>query len=446
VILKDTGVVTAEELRRRAEGRLREKAAQLAVPRTPEEKLRLIHELEVHQIELELQNAELVRARDEADRIAEQYSDLYDFAPVGYFTLDRSGSIKAVNLLGASLLGVERGRLMGRRLGAFVPTSVRPFFLDFLGKAFEQQAKVSCEMPFSREGGEAHFLQVELVPDAAGRECRVAVIDITERRRAEGELALKRRELEDINRFLERSIAQAVEELRQKDEMLILQDRLSVMGEMINNIAHQWNQPLNSLGLVIQQLPLFHGMGELSGEFLEESAEQAMDLIQHMSQTIEVFRSLFKVDKDTTTFSVNQVIARTLSLVEKTLQDQGIEVVFHPGVDPVATGYPNEYSQVLLNILLNARDALVEHQVVSARISIRAVSEGGRSVVTISDNAGGIPEEVLDRIFDAYFTTKGPEKGTGIGLFMSRTIIEKSMKGRLTARNVTGGAEFMIEV
>ncbi|GFO60063.1 hypothetical protein GMST_23880 [Geomonas silvestris] len=443
---KDAGLITAEELRRRAEGRLREKAAQLEVPRSPEEMLRLIHEFEVHRIELELQNAELMRARDEADRISEKYTDLYDFAPVGYFTLDRSGAIKAANLMGASLLGVERGRLARRRMGAFVPTSARPFFSDFLARAFELQAKLSCEMPFSPEGGETLFLQIEVVPDAAGQECRVAVIDITERRRAERELAEKRRDLEEMNRFLELRIAKAVEQLRQKDEMLILQDRLAVMGEMINNIAHQWNQPLNSLGLMIQQLPMFYAVGKLSGDVLKETSEKAMALVQHMSQTVEAFRNLFKVDKETTTFRVNKVIARTLSLVQKTLQDQGIAVYFQQETDPTATGFPNEYSQVLLNILLNARDALVERQVDSPRISIQAAMLGGRSVVTISDNAGGIPDEILDRIFDAYFTTKGPDKGTGIGLFMSRTIIEKSMKGRLTARNVPGGAEFRIEV
>jgi C4-dicarboxylate-specific signal transduction histidine kinase len=142
--------------------------------------------------------------------------------------------------------------------------------------------------------------------------------------------------------------------------MLILKDRLSVMGEMINNIAHQWNQPLNSLALVVQQLPIYHGMGELSGELLKENTEKAMDLIMHMSQTIEDFRGLFKTDKEPVAFSVKQVIECTLSLVEKTFKDQGIAVAFQSDGDPIATGFPNEYSQVLLNILLNARDALVE--------------------------------------------------------------------------------------
>ncbi|MFA7062084.1 MAG: ATP-binding protein, partial [Pedobacter sp.] len=117
----------------------------------------------------------------------------------------------------------------------------------------------------------------------------------------------------------------------------------------------------------------------------------------------------------------------------------------HEG-SPMANGYPNEYAQVLLNILMNARDALVEQNVDCARISIHAFEDAGASVVIISDNADGIAEEIIDKLFDPYFTTKGPEKGTGIGLFMSKTIIEKNMGGKLTVRNTSSGAEFRIEV
>ena len=254
-----------------------------------------------------------------------------------------------------------------------------------------------------------------------------------------------KKQLEEINRSLESRIAKDVEELRQKDQMLILQDRLSVMGEMINNIAHQWNQPLNTLGLVVQQLPLYYESETLTRELLNDSTQQAMKLIQHMSQTINDFRNLFKVDKKTIAFGVNEVIRRTLSLVEKTFEDQKIAIAFNPEGNPTATGFPNEYSQVLLNILLNARDALVEHKVDYALISIHLFAEGDKSVVTITDNAGGIAEEIVDKLFDAYFSTKG-DKGTGIGLFMSKAIIEKSMGGKLTVRNTAEGAEFRIGI
>jgi len=250
----------------------------------------------------------------------------------------------------------------------------------------------------------------------------------------------------ELNRTLEVRIVQAVDDLRRKDQMLILQDRLAVMGEMINNIAHQWRQPLNTLGLIIQQLPLFYKSGEISEEMLKDYVGNSMELIQHMSQTIEDFTNFFRSDKEKVAFSVNQVIARTLSLIEKSFKDQKIGITLQPEVDPMANGYPNEYAQVLLNILMNARDELVGHNVDDALISIHAFAEGGRSVVTITDNAGGIADEIIDRLFDPYFTTKGTDKGAGIGLFMSKTIIEKNMGGRLTVRNTGSGAEFRIEV
>jgi len=253
-------------------------------------------------------------------------------------------------------------------------------------------------------------------------------------------------DMAELNQSLEVRIVQAVDDLRRKDRMLIMQDRLAVMGEMINYIAHQWRQPLNTLGLIIQQLPIFYKSGEISEEMLEENVGNSMELIQHMSRTIEDFRNFFKPDKEKVAFSVNQVIARTLALIEESFMDQKIGIALQTEGDPMANGYPNEYAQVLLNILMNARDELVGHNVDDALISIHAFGEGGRSVVTITDNAGGIADEIIDSLFDPYFTTKEPDKGTGIGLFMSKTIIEKNMGGRLTVRNTGSGAEFRIEV
>jgi len=432
------------ELRRLAEEQLNRQA--LGMPLANDEPNRLIHELHVHQIELEMQNEELREARDEMESALEKYTDLYDFAPVGYLTLDRDGVIKAVNLRGADLLGVERSRLLGRRYRAFLPVEACILFSEFLGKVFASRSKESCELAVTGKENQPLFVQIEAMSDASGKECRIAVIDITERRRAEDALIEKKREIEEINRSLEERIAKAVDELRQKDQILILSYRQAIMGEMINNIAHQWRQPLNTLGLVIQQVPLYHRSGELSADFLNENTAKGMELIQHMSRTIDDFRNFFRSDKEAVAFSVNQVIARTLSLIEGSFKEPKIDIVLHPEGDPMVNGYPNEYSQVVMNILMNAHDALIEHNVDDARISIRVFAERGRTVVTITDNANGIADENLGRLFDPYFTTKGPDKGTGIGLYMSKTIIEKNMGGRLLVRNTGGGAEFRIEV
>jgi hypothetical protein len=438
--------IESAELRWQAEERMCAKRAEMHPPRTNEEMQRLLHELEVHQVELEMQNAELRNARNELETALGKYTDLYDFAPVGYFTLQRDGAISAVNLTGAGLLGIERSRLPGRHFGLFLTESDRAAFALFLGKVFENRGKEECEIPLTGKGHHQLFVRIEALACKSGEECRVAVIDISGRRRAEKALSEKQQELEEFNRNLETRIVQAVEDLRRKDQMLIVQDRMAVMGEMINNIAHQWRQPLNILAVNVQYLPLVYGSAEFNREFLENSVGKSMEMINYMSQTINDFRNFFRSEKATVTFEVNKVLAHTISLIKKSFEDQQITIEFHSSGEPMVNGYPNEYAQVLLNILINARDALVERNVDDRRISLQAFADSGKTVVTITDNAGGIAGEIMDRLFDPYFTTKGPDKGTGIGLFMSKGSIEKNMGGRLTVRNTGKGAEFRIEV
>lgn len=439
-------VMKALELRRQAEKRLQTQMAELFPTRVEEETQKLVHELEVYQLELEMQNEELRLTKEELEATLERYTDLYDFAPVGYCTLDRNGVIRAANLTGAGFLGRQRSQLIGRRFGLFVAKENRVAFAAFLNKVFASDTNQTCEVVLMKEGPLPFFVQIEALACKSGDECRVALIDISERRRAEAALAEKKRELEELNRSLETRIAQAVDELREKDQILILQDRRAVMGEMINNIAHQWRQPLNSLGLFIQQLPFAFEAGEFSEEYLEETAGEAMKIILHMSQTIDDFRNFFRSDKKLVTFGINKMIEHTVSLIEKSFLDQQISIELTTEGYPTHSGYPNEYAQVLLNILMNARDELLARAVEDARISIHSFDSGGKSVVTIADNAGGISEKIIDRLFDPYFTTKGPDKGTGVGLFMSKTIIEKNMGGSLTVRNTGNGAEFRIEV
>jgi len=171
-----------------------------------------------------------------------------------------------------------------------------------------------------------------------------------------------------------------------------------------------------------------------------------MAILDHMVQTMDVFRGFYRPDKEKKVFNIKDSIDQALAFIAPALSFHSIAVELD--VDPglTAFGYPKEYAQVLLNILANSRDAFKARETENARIIIRVYAENGKSVVTITDNAGGIPETIIGKIFDFYFTTNESSGGTGIGLYMSKNIIEKNMGGTLTAANTGSGAQFRIEV
>jgi PAS domain S-box-containing protein len=184
---KDNRPQQAAELRRRAEAKLsdrKKKAAVLPAPKSDPQ--RLVHELEVHQIELEMQNEELAQSRAQVEAGLREYTDLYDFAPIGYFTLARDGAIHQVNLAGANLMGIDRGALIKRRFGVFVSATSRPVFNAFIEKVFESNRKEACEVQFLTDGPAPLWVHIEAVREDGQREaCRAMVSDITEQKRAE---------------------------------------------------------------------------------------------------------------------------------------------------------------------------------------------------------------------------------------------------------------------
>jgi PAS domain S-box-containing protein len=344
--------------------------------------------------------------------------------------------------------------------------------------AFKERKSFVMEMRVRQHNGEYRWISNTGVPRLAPNGELIGYIgicsDITERKRVGEELQRDKAWLEQkveertadlrdtiatlkdevnqrirIQRALESETAERrhmQEELREKELLLLQQSRLAAMGDMIGNIAHQWRQPLNMLGLLAQDLPMIYKKGEFTAEYLNGIVKKMLENINHMSKTIDDFRNFFRADKQKVDFKVLEIVNKTLSLLDIGLKALEIRTALVSLNDPVVNGYPSEYAQVLLNIIINARDALVTRHVANPMIKIEVGKEGEQSVVTITDNAGGIPVDIMDKIFDPYFTTKGPDRGTGVGLYMSKIIVEKNMGGSLTARNLAGGAEFIIIV
>ena len=247
-----------------------------------------------------------------------------------------------------------------------------------------------------------------------------------------------------LNETLEHRVAEEAAKNREKDHMLIQQSRLAAVGEMIGNIAHQWRQPINTLTLLLANIKDAYDFNELDKDYLDKSVKEGQMIIQRMSTTIDDFRNFFRPNKEKICFSVNEVVADVLRILDAAFQNSGISIFVKGEENVMAYGYRNEYSQVLINILVNAKDALQERKVTGGCVHITITSRGALSKVVVEDNAGGIPPDVLPKIFDPYFTTK--EKGTGIGLYMSKMIIENNMDGRIAARNIWKGAQLSLVV
>ena len=247
-----------------------------------------------------------------------------------------------------------------------------------------------------------------------------------------------------LNIELEIRVEDEIKKQKAQEEILIHQSRSAEIGEMINNIAHQWRQPLNNLSLTIQNIGFKYENDVLTKEELNETIDKSKMIINSMSNTIDTFRNFFEPTKNKNLFKVEHSIENTLEILSSTLRFYNIEVVKEIIHDVEIYDYENEFSQVLLNIITNARDALVSNKIEKPIIKVNVSKIENNVIVKIKDNANGINEEIIDRIFEPYFTTKGKGNGTEIGLYMSKLIIEKNMNGKLTVKNDNDGAVFII--
>ncbi len=264
----------------------------------------------------------------------------------------------------------------------------------------------------------------------------------------------KEKELEHLNRNLEKRVIEEIEKRREKEQILLHQSKMAAMGEMIGAIAHQWRQPLNALGLIVQDLRDASDYDEIDNAYINRSVSTAMGQIEFMSQTIDDFRNFFKSTKERETFSIVRSVKSVLSILSAMFKNNSIEVRFDSEIEGILAfkGYPNEFKQVIVNIISNSKDAILDSRrkgvldSSDGQISITIYNRDDKIITEIEDNGGGVPEDVFSRIFEPYFTTKEQGQGTGIGLYMSKVIIENNMKGRLYAENTQKGAKFIIEL
>lgn len=252
------------------------------------------------------------------------------------------------------------------------------------------------------------------------------------------------KKLRNSNKQLQHRIQRKVNELRERDRMMVQQSRQAAMGEMIENIAHQWRQPLNQLALIQSNIFFEFQLGKLNEGRMNEFRQQSETLMDYMTKTIDDFRNFFLPDREKAMFDVCHSVERASSLLEPTLKRYHIQVDLSCDGRPRAYGFENEFSQVLVNIINNAKDAILEHKTAAPTIWIDMRREADTTCIEVCDNGGGVDPKIIHRIFDPYFTTKFQSQGTGIGLYMVKTIMEKSMNGAIRVENRNGGACFIL--
>lgn len=368
--------------------------------------------------------AQVVDGKDKLEESRQAYELLFNSSPVCVGFADKNGRVLNANPAFCKALGYELHELLNVDISKLTHKDdiAREFILiDSLAsskiESFEMQKRMIRK--------DSSLIEIDMIvsavrnPDMSVKFYFALMEDVTEKN-------LKDR-------------AQ-----KEQERIMIQQSRMAAMGEMISAIAHQWRQPLNSLGLMIQDLIVASACDELNEAYLDSFSVDSMKQINFMSKTIDNFREFFKTDKTTEIFSVADYIEEVASMFKPQLFACGISVEILSVTLPRINGLRHEFGQVVLNIINNAKDALVESKVTNPRIVIDVFDMEDAVSVKISDNAGGIHVDVIEKIFDPYFTTKEEGKGTGIGLYVSKIIIDSHMKGSLRASNGKYGAVFEI--
>jgi PAS domain S-box-containing protein len=257
-----------------------------------------------------------------------------------------------------------------------------------------------------------------------------------------------RNQLQELNKNLEQEVEKKLNEVREKEQLLIQQSKLASMGEMIGSIAHQWRQPLNSLSIQKEYILDCYFEGDLTDEDMEKYDHSVNDLLQYMSKTIDDFRNFFRPSKEKEDFNLVESIKNILNILEAQLKQHMITLNINNHTEENLSyfGYPNEFKQVIINIVNNAKDAIINKKLKDGQIDVNINSDENHITIEISDNAGGVPQDIINRIFEPYFTTKFESQGTGLGLYMSKTIIEQNMNGKMSVNNNDKGAVFVIKL
>lgn len=391
-----------------------------------EEALKRANEqLELFNEQLSQRAEEEVASRLNAER---SFKTVFENAPESICVIDEKHVIRECNDQTAKMLGYEdKVSIVGHTPDDFIVQESdampngRKMIEDVFKRVFSGEA-VEVESSMRRKDGE--ILRVQHLVSPIRRSSEKEAISIS-------------RDITEIVRLKK--------EREAHQSMLIQQSKLAELGNMMGIIAHQWKQPLNAISMLASMLIELQEDGDLDEKSLKESVDNIIAQAIFLSHTIDDFRNFYKPSRNLQKFDMSVEVQKVIDLVSAKMRREGIIIENDMKSGLYVDGYMGEFKQVVLNLINNATDQLIEKGVDAKNIKISASERDGFAILSISDNGGGIPKEVLGHIFEPFFSTKG-ESGTGIGLNLARTIIEEKMGGKIKASNSEVGAVFEVRL
>lgn len=380
----------------------------------------------------------------------EKFRSLFEYSPIFVDAFDNNGKFTLWNKECERVFGwtIEELNSCENSIALFYPEKKdQQRMLDGLHKTGDYTFQEW--RPLTKSGNQ--LITMWAVIPLPNEENLAIGYDITQQRKVQSELNEKAEQLKDakekltrLNTSLEERVALEIEKNRQHQKLMIQQSRHAQMGEIISMIAHQWRHPLNNLSLIIQDAVFQYKTNRFSGDVIKRLNTESSKQIKQMSNTITEFRDFFKPDKESVEFDIIHSLNQAVDIIKPLLETHKIELITELQKDIRMFGYPTELGQSIVNLLSNAKDALVENGITNKSIKLSLRSYENKITIVIKDNAGGISKNIIEKIFDPYFSTKTDKHGTGLGLYIAKIIVEDHMKGKLSVSNDKSGAVFVI--
>lgn len=407
---------------------------------------------------------ERIRLRKEKRHHKKWLKNIVETSPLGIIFTDKNGIIEYVNPKYTEMTGYALSEVIGEKPSILKSGVQNRDFYQKLWDTITSGKMWHGEVANQKKNGDIYWEEMYIVPIADERgeigSFVASKIDITERKWLFNELVqancelneltekLTEREenLKKINDHLTELVQEESANIIHKEKLLFQQSKMAAMGEMIGMIAHQWRQPLNAVSAAAIKINMLNELGSLSKGQLLDTMNFIQEMTQKMSATINDFMDFSRPNREKEFVSIQKVFESAITIIQPQLETRNITLKLDLEEDIKLYVYKKELAHIMLNLLANARDAFENKEIAEKNITIKAYQENEHTIIEVSDNAGGIELSIIDKIFDPFFTTKPTEKGTGLGLYMSKMMIIEHMNGEITASTVGSNALFRISI